>query len=196
MDRNKKILICLLVVFLVTLIYRVNHPFKQQTVDALTYQGKRAGNGHVVTMKIPAATPDRLKGEAPYRVMIACLSKPPRHNGAVSKNLFFPQPKIETPVHAAPAEPEVPPEETVTAPLKPIDPMTSVKAALGRFTVIGTYESRGERAVFLQRGRETLVVKEGDRIDGRYRVMTISDQSMAVLAEKIGEVVYMDLSGL
>ena len=195
MDRNKKILICLLVVFSVTLVYRVNHPFKQQTVDALTYQGARPGNSHVVTMKIPA-TPDRSRGEAPGRVMLASLLTPPKHNGAVSKNLFFPQPKMETPVHAAPVAPEVPPEEPVTALLKPIDPLTSVKEALGRFEVIGSYESRGERAVFLQRGRETLVVKEGDRIDGRYRVMTISDQSMAVLAEKIGEVVYMDLSGL
>ena len=195
MDRNKKILICLLVVFLVALVYRINHPFKQQTVDALTYQGKRAGNSHVVTMKI-SAPPVRLKGEMPFSVMMDCLLTPPRHDGAISKDLFFFRPKIETPVQIVPDEPELPPEEPATEPVRPIDPMEKVNAALRRFKVIGSYESRGERAVFLQRGRETLVVKEGDLIDGKYRVVAISDQSMALLAEKIGEVVNIDLSGL
>ena len=195
MDRNKKILICLLVVFIVVLVYRVNHPFKQETVDVLTYQGKRAGNSHMVTMKIPAPS-DRLKGNAPLSVMMDRLAKPPHYNGAVSKNLFFRTPKIEKPVYVAPVEPEPLPEESAPQSSTPIDPMEKVNEALGRFKVIGAYESRGERAVFLQRGRETLVVREGDRIDGKYRVMTISDQSMALLAENIGEVVNIDLSGL
>ncbi|MBU0993993.1 MAG: hypothetical protein KJ737_15975 [Proteobacteria bacterium] len=189
MDRNKKILICLVIIFMITLAYRLNHPFKQATVAELTYSGEK--NKRVITMKIPSAEDEDLK-ISHTRVMISDFLNPPSHSGAVIKNLFFDEKKTVPTNEKIPAEPLPMVEAEDTEPYVP-DKMAIVDEELGRFTVLGSYESKGEKAIFLQRGKETLVIRVGDRIDGKYRVQEITGRSIRLLAETLNETVYIDM---
>jgi hypothetical protein len=62
--------------------------------------------------------------------------------------------------------------------------------------VFGFYRSKGETVIFLERENEILVVREGDRIDGKYLVKRIEKETMILRAEQLQEDFRIDLSEL
>jgi hypothetical protein len=62
--------------------------------------------------------------------------------------------------------------------------------------VFGYYEGLGHMKLFVERGREILVISEGDKIDGKYLVKKIGNTQLTLRAENIGEDVHIDLSGM
>jgi hypothetical protein len=183
MARKRKLLIALAALFAAVLIYRVTHPFRQDRVDRLTYTGAAE----------PSASP-----EDPGRleVMLRLFVEPPPVSGAVIEPGFLkpvpgldltppPPPPPAEPVPAAPPSDPAPP---------PPDPGAIVDRELGRFQVIGFFIQKGEAALFLQREKQVLVVREGDLIDGKYRVVDISSEKMTLRAIHLDELVHLDLT--
>jgi hypothetical protein len=74
--------------------------------------------------------------------------------------------------------------------------METVNRELGQMKVFGYYESLGHVKLFVERGREILVISEGDKIDGKYLVKEIGSTRVTLRAEHIGQDVHIDLSGM
>lgn len=185
MDRNKKILIVLILILGIAVIYRIRHPFRQETVSQLTYGPGKATR--MITMKIKPEGESPLNA-TPSRLTIARFPEAPTHSGAVYKNPFFIQKNKSVQETVIPVEAEEENEEPLS-----IDPLSLIKEELSRFTVLGLYENKFGKTVFLQRGKEMLMVRVGDRIDGKYRVKEITNHSIAILAEAVNETIYIDM---
>jgi hypothetical protein len=190
MDRKKIILFALGAIFFISLYYRVLHPFKQERVADLTYMGNRA---HVVSLKHPSASPS-----AETKVMLDLFLNPPRNKGKVIKNIFQATKTRKSRKQAETVQriEQKEAKETVSAISEKEAYEASVKRGLASLIAFGMYESRDEKIIFLERGKEVLLVRKGDRIDGKYLVEKITDQRVILKAEQINEPVYIDISGL
>jgi hypothetical protein len=187
MDRNKKILCALLVLLGLSIAYRLFHPYEQKEVVSLK---SRDGAQGATIRKIPEK---RANSHGPPIIELPLLAKSAERSRDVLRNLFFEE-KLVEPVKkpdptAKPSEPE---------PVKPAppDPMETVNRDLGQMKVFGYYESLGHVKLFVERGREILVISKGDKIDGKYLVKEIGNRQVTLRAENIGEDVHIDLSGM
>jgi hypothetical protein len=185
MDRNKRILLFLLLILGISVTYRIKHPFRQARVSELTYGSGK--NARVVTMKIAQKTD--ANGKAGFSgLAVRHFPDAPKHAGEVKKNLFFIEKEKPSPETIIPAETKKADENPAF-----IDPLSQVREAINRFTVLGLYETTRDKAVFLQRGKEMVMVRVGDRIDGKYRVTEITNQSIVILAEALNETIRIDM---
>lgn len=187
MRRKKIILFALLGVFVLSLGYRIMNPYRQDKVAKLTHTGDKA-----VKAKRAKAESRGKKAEESGRVLLPLFMEPPRHSGQVGKNIFYEaakrteEPRVTMPIEKEAQKPPVP--------VPVIDPRAKVNEELSRFRVFGSYRSKGETVLFLERGNEILVVRQGDRINGKYLVKRIEDESIVLRAEHINEDVHIDLS--
>jgi len=175
-ENNKKIiLITFLAVLVVLVAYRIMHPYRQQTVSELTFTG--SGEYRKITNK--QYDPE---GRARDRsdVLIDFLLTPPEHSGKVYKNIFFQEPYEHKAVLPEPVEPQE------------RNPVENVKADLRQFKVFGFLENSGDTAIFMERGPEILVLRKGDKIDGKYLVDSISRKVITLKAENVNELIYME----
>ncbi len=166
-----------------TLTWRILHPFRQERVAALTYDGKTTHRVGATAGVSPARTagPPAAMGAAPPS---AQPEQPVTHTAEMRRDLFWS------------ALPAIQPDslEASHAPSpEPTDPMTLVRDELARFRVFGAWEDAHGMAVFLERDKEILLVRKGDRIDGRFRVEEINRDRMTLEAEREKETVQVDL---
>ncbi|MBL0732146.1 MAG: hypothetical protein JJW03_04750 [Desulfosarcina sp.] len=176
MFNKKRILITLIVLFAAVFSYRIMHPYRQKTVSQLSFTSavgykKIKQNKSVHAAKRTSDIPD---------VMLVFLSNPPEHSGKVYKNIFF---KETAEKQAALPEPAAPQDNT---------PLEKVNADLQQFKIFGSFKTLDDNAIFLERGREILVVRKGDKIDGKYLVKRISKQVVSLKAEQINDLVHME----
>ncbi|MFY9943686.1 MAG: hypothetical protein WAK57_16030 [Desulfobacterales bacterium] len=191
MDNKKKLLIVLLFVLAALVVYRLMNPFRQDRVAQLTHTGKGAGEDRVAsTQSSPAA--GQLKDPD---FLLALLQHPPQHSGRVLTPGFW-EPGGGLPGGESPPETEPDPDAAAASAVTPLDPALQVKQELGQFRIFGFFKSRGELALFMERGKEILVVRKGDRIDGVYRVEEITPQVLTIRAENIDEAIHIDLGEL
>lgn len=186
--RKRNLFLALALVFGALLVYRAMNPFRQARVAELTYTGaaESAGAGRSSA------------GPGPLEVMLTLLAEPPPVSGAVIEPGFLkPVPGMDLsppPPRPEPApRPADPPPAPEPEPAGP-DPGEVVNQELGRFQVIGFFIQKGEAAIFLQREKQVLVVREGNLIDGKYRVEDISAEKMTLRAVHLDERVHLDLT--
>jgi hypothetical protein len=182
---RKTLLYILLGIFAITLTYRILNPYRQERVSDGAAQRSPAAS----TVQNPSA-----KGGTPTQgvtaVTVDRFLNPPKHSGETARDLFsekqevVPAPRKEE-VQAAPVETSFSPPE---------DPREQVSRDLGNIRVFGAYSRGGEKGLFLERGKEILIIHEGDRIDGKYLVKEITEKSVTLRAEFINEDVRIDLS--
>jgi hypothetical protein len=187
MDRKKKILFVLLGIFAISVIYRVLNPYKQGRVERVGF------NQSDVRKPIRGRTPPLESRSEENLLLINLLMDPPKHSGRVYKDLFFNKPAApkQPPTKSPKPRKYVSKHRTVPP---AVDPLAQVRSDLSAFRVFGFYRSGHERSLFLEREKEILVIREGDRIDGKYLVKRIDDHSLVLRAEHIGEDVEIDLS--
>ncbi len=188
MDRKKVILLILVLLFGISLTYRLMNPYKQPRVTHLKYsptsQAGRKQNSK------SNATHDVVSCESAL-YLLTLLGEPPVHQVKVIKNPFFrTQPKKEAP---RPDDKNIPKPIPPTGP-KPQDPKEKVKRDLSRFRVFGFFESNGKVTLFLEKDKNILIIREGDWIEGRYRVIDITTSALRLKAPEIGEEIHIDLS--
>ena len=192
MDRKKIILVVLVVIFIISLVYRIMHPFKQERVAELTYAAKRVV---VKSIKGPSNRFGEKKLHTGPVVLLDLFLNPPKHKGKVIRNVFEAQAAQKTvqPTDVAKRNEQ---EKAALAMSKKESPLESAQKNLSRFKAFGMYESGDEKIVFLERGKEVLVIRKGDWIDGRYRVEKITDQKITLKARQIDEPMFIDVGEL
>ena len=163
-----KVLLGLVLFLAVLLTYRVFNPYRQKTVTKLTY-GR--------TTKI-APTPLKASHgsdkQRPTTVMTALFKDPPRvvvntQRDPFRKAVTSPPARALKPINRRPQPP--PPQPSA---------LEQAKERLGRFKVFGSF-SQGDRAsLFLQRGKQVLVISAGDHLDGKYKIESINGNTAVV----------------
>jgi len=183
MDRKKTVLIILLAALGVSLIYRYRHPFEQPRVSRLKYApGMARGDTRQKGIKAKAA-PNWATGYVKIANMDMFLH-PSRHSGAVIRDPFF----EKEPVQRKTAN--TPPPTTANRPKAATqveDPVQRAMRELSRFRVFGSFKSEGETVLFIERGRDILVVRKGDWIDGKFQLKEITPRSITIWASEIGQ---------
>jgi Tfp pilus assembly protein PilP len=187
MDRKKIIMVVLVIIFLISLVYRIMHPFRQESVTELTYVGDRVV---VKAIKGDSSLSEQNASEEGAKVRIDLFLSPPRHKGKVIRNVFEATTVQKTTQPAGTAKKEPQQKAALEIPKKE-NPLASAKQDLSRFNVFGMFERGDEKIVFLERGKEVLVVRKGDRIDGKYMVESITDQKIMLTAKQLSEPVYI-----
>lgn len=186
-NRKKAVFIVCLCLFAGTLTYRIMNPFEQGRVEQLTFTGgKGKPSAGKPANSMAAATPHR--GE----VLIDLYMNPPSHSGKVSNNVFFQrkepvvQPKVPLPTENKPLAAAPPPTPAMQKRLK-------AQEDLSRFKSFGYMQKGNQKVLFLERGKDIMVVREGDRIDGKYLVKRITEKVLTIRAENIDEDVSIEL---
>ena len=187
MDRNRKILYVLVILLGLSLTYRIFHPFQQKEVAFLKYHDGAQGR---TSRKIPEnpANPHR-----PPSVNLSFLDKIAKRSRDVLRNPFFEEKPVEPVEKPDPTPKQIAPESVKPA---PPDPMETVNRELGQMKVFGYYEGQGAVKLFVERGKEILVLSEGDKIDGKYLVKEIGSTWVTLRAEHMDQDVHIDLSGM
>ncbi len=193
MDRKRKILIVLLIIFVAAVIYRVLHPFRQKRIEHLTYtshmnrpEKRRPGEN----MKTP--------GSGDMVVMSNLMKNVPKHSGKVINELFFkPFPKNsrkDTPSAAPDDSFMEPPEDNLMPAPEKADPMKKIYEDLEKLKIIGLYSSGPDRAIFFKRGKQTIVARKGDIIDGKYKIEDITADKIVFRAKQPDKEISVDLT--
>ena len=192
MDRKKKLLLVLVAIFIAFIFYRILHPFKQERVDQLTYTSKRTRDKEI---KKPSVALNKKRSDAQIEVMLDLFRNPPRHDAKIIKNIF--QKTIaKKMIKPEDVIQEIETQKPVAAAFKKEDPLELLHRELSSLRVFGLYESKDEKFIFLERGNEVLVVRKGDRIDGKYLIEDITKEKLVLKVMQINEPVYIDISGL
>jgi hypothetical protein len=186
--KKRVFLFALLVILAASLVYRWQHPYRQKTVERLRYSGSLK---RIIVKKQHSEKGELQKAPG---IMLALYSNPPKHHGEVINDPFFQAREKERSMsqpsairNRRPEKPVKPPEE---------DPRVRVERELSLFRVFGSYEGEGKRMLFLERGKDVLVVQEGDKIDGKYLIKHIEGHSLDLWAEDIQQNIHIDLSDL
>jgi hypothetical protein len=190
MDNKKKLLTVLLFLLAALVVYRLMNPFRQERVAQLTHTGK--GGGESRKADSPTSSAAQLK-DADFH--LALLQHPPQHSGRVLNPGFWGPGDRSLFVESPPPETAPDPDAATAPEVALLDPVLQVKQELSQFRIFGFFKSRGELALFMERGKEILIVRKGDRIDGVYLVEEITPQVLTIRAENIDEAVHIDLGG-
>lgn len=165
LDKKLKILIGLALILVVMLTYRMANPFRQQTVSKLTY-------GRTNKIVSSPAKDDQGKNQnQPTLIRADLMAPPPRLDSKVHRDPFR-RPVPKTPARA-PKPAEKRPQPLTT-------PDEGAREKLQRFKVFGTFHQGDRVSLFLQRGKQVLVVNTGDRIDGKYKIEAIEGRRVVV----------------
>lgn len=161
------------------------NPFKQEKVTVLKYTGS---HGQKTAQKsIP--TKAKNKSSSSY-VMLDLFTNPPKHSDKVIKNIFFKKKSAEKKTLIDSKHKMETKVSTVE------DPVEKIKKDLSKFRIFGSHESGDKIVLFLERGKQILVIRKGDRIDGKYLVEKITKQLVTLSADNIDEELHIDLGEL
>ena len=188
-NRKRVVLAVLICLFAVSLIYRITHPYKQPKVDSLTYS---SGN-------LKGRNSKALKKESSVSYAEESLIKmdmflnPPPHSRVQIKDIFSEQDVTDNMgvlSDGSQSEQISGIGENVTNQEKKIeDDLSNLRA-------FGYMEGEGEKILFIERGKQILLIRKGDRIEGKYLVKDITKTQLILTVVDNDENVYIDLSGL
>ena len=180
MSPKQKILIVLLSVLAVALVYRLANPFRQATVDRLTYAPARS---------VTAEQAQKL-GKPQNTILLDLLQTPAEPSVVVRRDLFG-KPSAARPDSV---DNQIPPQPIL--PPRPKSAVEQVREHLQRFKTFGSFKHGSSRYLFLERGKQVLVVTKGDRIDGKYEVLEVAEKSVTISTEDYEEPIKIDFDEL
>ncbi len=169
MSQKHKILIGLCVILAIALTYRLMNPFEQETIERLTFA--RA------TKVPPPQTGGSMQSQAELRLDL--FRSPPLSPVTIQRDLFQ-KPTLPEPVSGDKPKPKT---------KKPTPPPKSdrqkTEEHFRRFKTFGSYRHGPNVYLFLQRGKQVLVITRGDRIDGKYFVQEVSEKAATITAANL-----------
>jgi len=178
MNQKQKILLGLLVTLAIALAYRLTNPFEQETVDRLTYT--RATK--VASAKDAGATQHQAE------VRLDLLRSPPQKTVSIQRDLFRP------PSAPQPAGEDKPAPQASKP--RPKSDREKIQEHFERFKTFGSYRHGDTTYLFLQRGKQVLVVSRGDRIDGQYDITDVTEKSATISAKGLSTPLKIDFDEL
>lgn len=183
MNRQRLILFVLLVVFALSLGYSYLRMPRQQTVAQQMSAPAIPRSPRDAKKPAPAAANDT----AVRLDLLECRQG--RFSG-FRKNIFSPIFRDEARVSEAPVLPkQVPPPMTLPAPVPPpvpVQPPTAppepppVVRDMARFTFMGFLKKDNRKTVFLTKDKEIILVRQGDKISGKYEATNITDEALTI----------------
>jgi len=184
-DRKKGVLAICLCLFAISVTYRLLNPYQQERVALLTYPGS-ASTPYRSETRAESRVPEQLDRD----VWIEPFLNPPVHSARVHRNIF----QKQEPTGSAPALSEgAAADQTAAAASPETDKRQQVQEELSEFKSFGSMQGQGDKILFLERGKDILLIREGDRIDGKYLVKRITEKQLIIRAESIDEDVKIDL---
>lgn len=169
MSQKHKILIGLCAVLAIALAYRLMNPFEQETVERLTFA--RA------TRVAPSQTGSSMPPQAELRLDL--FRSPPLRPVSIQRDLFQ-KPTIPKPASANKPKPQA--KEPTP---RPKSDRQKIEEHFRRFKTFGSYRHGRTIYLFLQRGKQVLVITRGDRIDGKYLVQEVSEKAATITAANL-----------
>lgn len=181
MNRQRLLLVGLLLAFAMSVMYGYSKYPRQKTVDKLMFvPGKVSRPGPV---KADSKVDDS-------RILLALLDERSAAGGSYRKNLFRPLFRDETRIVPLPPPPPKPmpslpppppPAPAAVAPPAAAEPSPVVRD-MARFTFLGFMKKDGRKSIFLSSNKEIFVVKKGDKIAGKYEVANVTDDLLTINA--------------
>ena len=190
-NRKKIILIVLIFVFAGSLAYRITHPYRQKRIGTIVN-----ADGSRQTTSVKVSPQGMEKFSSNRYVKLDLLDKPFIYSENVLKNIFFQGSKVtdidkpidqQTDIVADKEEKPISIEATNRL---------QVEQELTHFKSFGYLEDDNEITLFLEKGKRILVIRKGDRINGRYIVKNITKNELTLTAIDINEDVHIDISQL
>jgi hypothetical protein len=187
-EKQKKILIALLLIFALLLAYRIVTAGKPKTAPLVFTRGAVARSSVRRGLLSRSGPADPLK---------TFLEQRARKFPGVSRDIF----RIATP--AAPRKPKAPPRvvsaPVVTAPVAPVKTPEQIAEDLARedlsqFRFLG-YLTDKDNTLFLSKGGGLFMVKVGDRLYKNYRVKQAGKDFVVLVDAATGVEVSVELSG-
>jgi hypothetical protein len=175
MPRKQKILMGLLVTLALALAYRLTNPFEQETVQRLPYA------------RATRVTPPKSASDSETKLRLGLLESPPKYNIALQRDLFRP------PKAAATSEKTVKPQASAPKP-PPKTEREKIQDQFRRFIAFGSYRYGDEIYIFLERGKQVLIVTRGDRIDGQYTITDLTEKSITITAKGLSAPLKIDFN--
>ncbi|MBN1102834.1 MAG: hypothetical protein JXL84_05395 [Deltaproteobacteria bacterium] len=186
-NRKKAVLAVCLCLFAASLTYRIMNPYRQERVTQLTYTGRPAQ-----PPLGPGKSPKSSGAQVQRDVLMDLYLNPPKHSETVRKNIFFRR-KAAPP----PSKKVLPAETKVSAPAQQPTPgmnrRLQVQEELSRFASFGYMQQEKQKILFLERGKDILVIREGDKIDGKYLVKSITEKVLVIKTDDLDEEIRIEL---
>jgi len=107
------------------------------------------------------------------KVRLDLLKNKKRGYGGIKKDIFSPLRRVIPVVKPAEVQPAPPPPP----------PPTALQVFTMSVRALGFVEKEKDKTVFLSKNDDLFVVKSGDLVDGRFRILSISETSIGVRDE-------------
>ena len=159
--RQTLVLAALLLALVVVVIYQLRGPGVAATVGPVAAAGPAGSRS--------AAARDRAESAPEVRLSALKASKPASANKG--RNLFRDQPKAPPPSVVTPTPP--PPDPNAPPPLPPPPPLITLK-------LVGIVQGAGRPVAALTDGRDVFYGREGDVVEGRYKIVKINVESIDI----------------
>jgi hypothetical protein len=111
----------------------------------------------------------------------------------IFKPIFVDEQKLVKQKAAAFKPPQLPPVQSQKA--APAAPAVAKPeaAVLARFTFLGFLKKDSQPTIFLAKDKDIILVKQGDRVAGRFEASSITDQALTLLATDTGNEIVIPL---
>ncbi len=185
---NKKIILFILsICFVVTLIFRFLHPFKQQTVSKLTYTTENFYS------KRTTSSDNKL--DLLFNLSENKKIKNKKNNSKFIKDIFCNNNNKKKQIINQIKEKKIvkKPEKAI---IKKPDIKEVIKNEFKNYQFFGFLIDHGNIILFIDRNRDILTVKKGDIIDGKYKVISITENFMQIRPTDFNENIIIDISNL
>ncbi len=192
MNRQRLILFILAIVFVLATVWSYTSAPRLKTVEKLTYmQGQQAA-----PVTPSGKSPKREAYDGRVLNMSRLEQEQPEFKGYrrnIFKPIFVDEQKLVRQKAAAFKPPQLPPVQSQKATSStPVIAQPEV-AALARFTFLGFLKKDSQPTIFLARDKDIILVKQGDRVAGRYEASSITDQALTLLAIDTGNEIVIPL---
>lgn len=187
MNRQRVILFVLVILFGLVALWSYSAMPRLKTVS--TVSSKSEPMTKPVTGKV---TPVR-DGDDGTRLKISLLEVEQADFKGYRRNIFKPVFVDELKIVKQKAVAiKAPPPKIVAAPVHQaiIQPESS---PLARFTFLGYMKKGAVKTIFLAKDKDILLVKEGDKVAGRYEATEISDQALTLTVTDTGDEIVIPL---
>ena len=191
-DKKKKIVFCItLVGFILTMGYRLNHPYVQPRVAALTH-ASNIGPGGEIKDNVIYEVGEKRSATYSNELFAYFFNKPP-YSAMVHRDLFSLSGQNTQEIDVPDIAPVVEPvgKEESMAP----DPLKEAVAYISSLTLLGWFERKDERAVFFRSNEAVMVVRAGERLNEKYVVESIDANGITIRVLEINETIHLDTRG-
>ena len=73
------------------------------------------------------------------------------------------------------------------------DPLYQMNQDISLMSVFGIYQQGSDMALFFERGKEVLIIRENDVIDGKYRVTNVTHERITLRSDSLDQEVDIDI---